>query len=293
MKYEILTGGKMKLKTKILYCVLILAVLSNAIIHVFEIKRLNRAEEEAFGREIINYINMERIEYYLRDHKLALDIIWDLVKKPNFEELLNGTVIIRRNNRRVGGVCVAEDENYYYILTVNHILLEGEERNIIVIPESNMGCAIKLEIIKAFLAGEIEKDRGTQLFTKLMVTSREQEQTYGELLKADKDCDLALLRINKQNINIEVLNLAEKSANVGDGVYIVGHPLQITYNVSKGIVSNISYNLYVIVDAFMTFGNSGGGVFDREGNLIGICSIVPAYAVFELEKDNYEEENNN
>jgi hypothetical protein len=105
-----------------------------------------------------------------------------------------------------------------------------------------------------------------------------------------RDMDLARLEVNK---NISQFNLSNADKfNVGDRVFAVGQPLGLGWTISAGIVSakrnvrdlyklflppiyyeifepTCDYNI-VQTDTQINSGNSGGGLFDTKGNLIGI-----------------------
>jgi len=68
-----------------------------------------------------------------------------------------------------------------------------------------------------------------------------------------------------------------------DTVYMIGHPLGLSWTVTKGIISNKWYDnqdhIWFQVDAPANPGNSGGPVVTENGKLIGILTQgVPAYA---------------
>ena len=53
---------------------------------------------------------------------------------------------------------------------------------------------------------------------------------------------------------------------------------------TRGIVSNFVDDIFIGVDASVTYGNSGGGVFNSNGELIGIVAEVPIYYFKQKEK---------
>ena len=66
---------------------------------------------------------------------------------------------------------------------------------------------------------------------------------------------------------------------IGDDLFVVGSPSGLLGNVSKGILSNIVYDskfigLYYRTDAAIYPGNSGGGVYNQKGELVGIANAV-------------------
>lgn len=289
-----------KILKNILLVILVLAVVSNAYVHINEIMetKLNTARIQINSAVIFlsNQLTTDILERHLSmivglySRVLKLEkresIIIDKVEKqvPDFEKLMNGTVTIYNKGYVVAGVCIYEDENYYYILTVQHLLQDRDTdirfpKN--AVPESNMGLATKLEAIILF----INEDDLKELVPKeeiinTTVQSRDYVSVAGEFIYICPLFDLGLLRVYKASgIKLEVVKIAETFPKLGDEIYILGHPLGRKYNLSKGIVSNLDRPFVMGVDALMTFGNSGGGVFNTKGEIIGICSRVPAYMI--------------
>lgn len=107
----------------------------------------------------------------------------------------------------------------------------------------------------------------------------------GTLIGYDKNEDVAVVKIEKRNdINIATLRHTN-TLNIGEKVMAVGSPLGEKYSstATNGIISNLnitispddsSLDLFLIqVDAALNPGNSGGPLFDNNGNLIGINTI--------------------
>lgn len=100
-----------------------------------------------------------------------------------------------------------------------------------------------------------------------------------ELLYADKEIDLALLKINRTDL--KPINLANESEiKVGDDVVAVGTPLSFGYrnSASKGIVSGLdrpvnSMYTYLQTDAAINPGNSGGPLINMNCELVGINTL--------------------
>jgi len=295
----------MKLKSKILYIALILAVLSNAFVHVNEIKetRLNTAQTLA-NSAAIDFSNKFVLDI-LGNHLTMITNLYNRVVKleerkptiinvekyvPDFEKLMNGTVTIYNSGYVVAGVCIAEDETYYYILTVEHLLSDREystRRPDNAVPESNMGLATSLGAIALFMTNdEIKELVPKREIINTTVRNRDYMSVAGEFMYVSPMLDLGLLRVYKESgIKLEVIKITDTPPELGDEVYVLGHPLGRYYNLSRGIVSNLDRPFLMSVDALMTFGNSGGGVFNTRGELIGICSRVPVYYIQPEDKE--------
>ena len=102
-----------------------------------------------------------------------------------------------------------------------------------------------------------------------------------EIIGIDKINDLALLKINDENFasfgNIPY-SIKQQMGEVGEDIYVLGYPLTTTMGVeiklTNGIISARSgydgdVSLYQI-SAPIQPGNSGGPLFDKSGNLIGV-----------------------
>lgn len=83
--------------------------------------------------------------------------------------------------------------------------------------------------------------------------------------------DVALIRVSGCRLKKAEIGNAPQQ---GDTVSIVGHPLGQEWSLSSGVVSRILPNGTIQVDAAVNFGNSGGGVYDKYGRLIGIVSYL-------------------
>lgn len=112
---------------------------------------------------------------------------------------------------------------------------------------------------------------------KILVLLNDGRYTAAELLGVDKNNDLAVLKINLDNLTaVEIGN--SNQARVGDVVLAIGNPLGVGQSVSQGIISatrrwNLGINSaenFIQTDAAINPGNSGGALIDVYGRLIGI-----------------------
>jgi S1-C subfamily serine protease len=103
-----------------------------------------------------------------------------------------------------------------------------------------------------------------------------------KILLLDKNNDVALLSINDdkfKGFNSIPYGISDKAA-IGSDAYTIGFPLNnvmgIAYKVTNGIVSStsgIDDDLrYYQITVPLQPGNSGGPLFDKNGNVIGITS---------------------
>lgn len=113
---------------------------------------------------------------------------------------------------------------------------------------------------------------------KISVTLRDGTTYTAQLIGSDAKMDLALLKIEAENLTFAVFGDSD-SLKVGQRTIAIGNPLgQLGGTVTEGIISALDRDVTVDgqtmnllqTDTAINPGNSGGGMFDGKGNLIGI-----------------------
>ena len=159
------------------------------------------------------------------------------------------------NNYRAGrltgygsGFVYKKDDKYGYILTNNHVVEEASE---------------------------------------VTVTLSNGEEVQAEVLGTDSYMDIAVVRIDEDQV-LQVAEIGDSTeAKLGDTVFTVGTPVSTEYagTVTKGIISGenreititdngTSYMMEAIqIDASINPGNSGGPLVNINGEVIGINSV--------------------
>ena len=104
------------------------------------------------------------------------------------------------------------------------------------------------------------------------------QQTFYGYSSEDKRRDLVSIKI-KENDNIKSVDLREStSVKVGESVVAIGNPQGLSHSVSEGIISGkreFEKGIHVLqTTSPISPGSSGGGLFDLNGNLIGITSFL-------------------
>lgn len=92
----------------------------------------------------------------------------------------------------------------------------------------------------------------------------------------DDDFDIAILSVNDSTFT--PLNIGDSNQiKVGDDIYAVGAPKSMDYTLTKGVISNkkrqIGTYSYIQIDAAINSGNSGGPLFNDDGQVIGVNSL--------------------
>ena len=104
-----------------------------------------------------------------------------------------------------------------------------------------------------------------------------EEIRFMRIIKVHKKWDLALLMsTSRERFRGVHAKIAEDYPVVGDKIIVIGNPMGHIRNVSQGILSKIinlgQYGIRYRTDADVIFGNSGGGMFNEDGELIGILT---------------------
>ncbi|MGN5375456.1 Do family serine endopeptidase [Sphingomonas hankookensis] len=113
----------------------------------------------------------------------------------------------------------------------------------------------------------------------ITVTLADQKEYKARLIGRDALSDLAVLKIDGANFPFVRFG-DSRQARVGDWVVTIGNPLGQSGTVTAGIISALNrvgqgpYDRFIQTDAAINRGNSGGPMFDMQGNVIGINSQI-------------------
>ncbi|QFS82054.1 putative periplasmic serine endoprotease DegP-like precursor [Roseivivax sp. THAF40] len=144
----------------------------------------------------------------------------------------------RRSSALGSGFVISEDG---YVVTNNHVI-EGAD-----------------EILIEFFSGE---------------------ELRAEVVGTDPNTDIALLKVEADTALPFVSFGDSDTARVGDWVMAMGNPLGQGFSVSAGIVSarnralSGTYDDYIQTDAAINRGNSGGPLFNMDGEVIGVNTAI-------------------
>jgi serine protease Do len=127
----------------------------------------------------------------------------------------------------------------------------------------------------------IQGVNGTGTVDTVTVTTTDRKEYPARIVGRDETSDLALLKIDGRNLPFVQWGDSTK-ARVGDWVLAIGNPYGLGGSVTAGIISALhrgitgvgAYDRYIQTDAAINMGNSGGPMFDLNGNVIGINSAL-------------------
>jgi serine protease DegS len=116
---------------------------------------------------------------------------------------------------------------------------------------------------------------------QILVALRDGREAMAELVGTDPETDLAVLKVELDNLPSVSISSAEQQA-IGDVVLAIGNPFGLGQTVTMGIVSATgrnqlglnTYEDFIQTDAAINQGNSGGALIDTAGNLIGINTAI-------------------
>ncbi|MBO4520492.1 MAG: Do family serine endopeptidase [Alphaproteobacteria bacterium] len=116
--------------------------------------------------------------------------------------------------------------------------------------------------------------------TEVMVTMNDGTAMTGKVLGRDPKTDLALLKIDAKELTPVVIGSSD-AAKIGDPVLAVGNPFGLGNTVTSGIISARSrdiqvgpYDDFIQTDAAINRGNSGGPLFNANGEMIGVNTAI-------------------
>ena len=115
----------------------------------------------------------------------------------------------------------------------------------------------------------------------VIVTLTNRREYPARIIGRDSASDLALLKIEGQNFPFVEWGDSTR-ARVGDWVLAIGNPYGLGGTVTAGIISALhrgitgagAYDRYIQTDASINMGNSGGPMFDLNGNVVGINTAL-------------------
>ncbi len=118
--------------------------------------------------------------------------------------------------------------------------------------------------------------------SEITVILSDQKEFSAELLGRDPKADIAVLKIDPENIELTSVNWGDSDKiRVGDWTIAIGNPLNLGGTVTAGILSAIArdigsgpYVKFLQTDASINRGNSGGPLFDVDGLVIGINTAI-------------------
>ena len=116
---------------------------------------------------------------------------------------------------------------------------------------------------------------------EIMVLTHDNEELKATIVGRDEKTDLALLKVESKK-PLPYVNWGDSEAlRIGDWVMAIGNPFGLGGSVTAGIVSarqrdinSGPYDDYIQTDASINRGNSGGPMFNMDGEVVGINTAI-------------------
>jgi serine protease Do len=113
------------------------------------------------------------------------------------------------------------------------------------------------------------------------ITFENGERYEVDLVNYDEDSDIALLKIKENQIQFPFV-VWGSTPEVGEKTIAIGSPLNLAFSATFGNVSALdrfvpnapAFVLFIQTDAAVNPGNSGGPLFNENGEVIGINSVI-------------------
>ena len=181
-----------------------------------------------------------------------------------------------------------------FLLLNNGVAVASEEMNTAQIVEK-IGPAVALVLTESSYSGESSQGSGVliddlrTIVTNVHVVegSKEvkilfpdgQEFFVNGYVSADENRDLVMIRLpkNVKGISPVPINI-DNSIKIGQDVVAIGNPQGLVNSVSEGIISGIREfepgTRVLQTTAALSPGSSGGGLFNRSGQLLGVTTFL-------------------
>jgi len=216
----------------------ILEVNNNFLIGLEELHKTDESIVDGFGELVIDYVETRS------QHRQVKQVVKKDRLKPDYKYLKSVTVFLKgviEERDETGavmgiggftgtGTVVDIDEEYTYILSNNHVLNDSYNTRLFVEEDG-----VDYEI---------------------------------EVIARHPTLDLALGRVEGTIAN-KVKVRGFSSSKPQDKVFLVGNPIGRKFNYGEGVFAGYDREFSIVQIPVMP-GNSGSGVFDQQGNLVGV-----------------------
>jgi len=184
-----------------------------------------------------------------------------------------------------GAICGQSLSDLYKKVSPSVVIIETEEK--IVAPDGytsysgSQGSGVLISDQGEILtAAHVVKNA-----EKITVTFKDGRSFPAEVVRLAVVADVALIKLVFFINDYPVIKLGNSdSVDVGDDIFIIGAPFGIEYSLSRGIISRksveqskmagFSFAEFFQTDAAINQGNSGGPMFNMQGEVIGIVSHI-------------------
>ena len=217
--------------------------------------------------------------------QLLVSNILSAAELPNFADLVErnapSIVEISTIRRMVARSPVPDSELEELLRRIN----PGQEPELEVegLPEQRQRAAVGSGFLISDDGYVITNNHVVASADEIQVTLNDRRVFNAEIIGLDAPSDLALLKINAANLPYVGFGDSDE-LRVGEWVLAIGSPFGLEFSAAAGIVSakgrsvpgrsSYNYMAFIQSDVAINQGNSGGPLFDLNGDVIGINSQI-------------------
>ena len=147
------------------------------------------------------------------------------------------------------------------------------------LPSASLGSGFIIDADKGYI---VTNNHVIANADEIRITLPNDESVEADIIGTDKKTDLADLQIDTKHHDLKAATLGDSDAiRVGDWVLAIGNPFGLGGTVTSGIISARArdinsgpYDDYLQTDASINRGNSGGPMFNLDGEVIGINTAI-------------------
>ena len=171
------------------------------------------------------------------------------------------------------------DPSVVVVETNSHKVVTGPKMQLATLPGLGSGVLISADG-KVMTAAHV-----VQTADEITVQFKNGEMSKATVLASDPAADVALLQLAQVPAGVAVARFADSDeAEVGDEVFVVGAPLGMSHTLTVGHISarrkpntmfgDMSRSEFFQTDAAINQGNSGGPMFNLDGQVVGVVSHI-------------------
>jgi len=146
------------------------------------------------------------------------------------------------------------------------------------LPPASLGSGFIIDAEKGYI---ITNNHVVRDADEVRITLHDDSTIPAEIIGRDEKIDIAVLKVDTKKKLVAVPFGDSKRMRVGDWILAIGNPFGLGGTVTSGIISarqrdinSGPYDDYIQTDASINRGNSGGPMFDLDGNVIGINTAI-------------------
>lgn len=115
-------------------------------------------------------------------------------------------------------------------------------------------------------------------FREVAIHDRDRRPYIAKVVLSNPTMDIALLSVEEDFSYLPKIELADEGElSIGHKVHVAGYPYGMPFTVTEGTVSSpkqlMNGRNYIQIDAAVNPGNSGGPIFNSQGQLVGVTVI--------------------